>query len=158
MSQLEKQLQDKLLIEMLDLVEQSILCKMNIEQTTNAGQLMLAKSRYIQGPQTVSQTQLPTENSSDFNALKTVSRSSDNDNDTSSTMDNDTFQLNVKEIDKESGFVDTIRWFGILVPRSLHSAQERFNQAIEHVVECANIQTKLNKTIRFLLLLRNKME
>lgn len=158
MAQLEKQLQDKLLLEMLDLVEQSILCKMNIETTTNAGQLLLAKSRYIQGPQTVSQTQLPTENSSDFNALRTVSRSAvDNDGD-SIAMDSDTFQLNVQKIDKESGFIDTIRWFGVLVPRSLHSAQERFNQAIEHVVECANIQTKLNKAIRFLLLLRNKTE
>lgn len=154
MAQLEKQLQDKLLIEMLDLVEQSILCKLNIETTTNAGQLLLAKSRYIQGPQTVSQNQLPTENSNDFSALKTVSRSNDDNN----TMDSDAFQLNVQKIDKEMGFVDTIRWFGVLVPRSLHSAQERFNQAIEHVVESANIQIKLNKTIRFLLLLRNKME
>lgn len=152
MAHVEKQLQDKLFIEMLELVEQSILCKMNIETTTNAGQLLLAKSRYIQGPQTVSQTQLPTENSNDFNALKTVSRSVDDD------MDSDTFELNVQKVDKESGFIDTTRWFGILVPRSLHLAQERFNHAIEHVVECANIQTKLHKTIRFLLLLRNKSE
>lgn len=154
MAQLQKQLQDKLFLEMLDLVEQSIQCKLNIETTTNAGQLLLAKSRYIQGAQTVSQTQLPTENSGDFNALRTVTRSA---NDGIAT-DCDTFQLNVQKVDKESGFIDTIRWFGVLVPRSLQSAQERFNQAIEHVVECANIQTKLNKTIRFLLLLRNKME
>lgn len=157
MSQLEKQLQDKLLIEMLDLVEQSILCKMNIETTANAGQLLLAKSRYIHGPKTVSQSQLPTENSNDFNALKTVSRSADDDI-TTTTMDSDTFQLNVQQIDKEMGFVDTIRWFGVLVPRSLHLAQECFHQAIEHVVESANIQMKLNKTIRYLLLLRIKME
>lgn len=155
MSQLEKQLQDKLLIEMLNLVEQSILCKMNIETTTNAGQLLLAKSRYIQGPQTVSQTQLPTENSNDFSALKTVSRSATDD---TNTLDNDAFQLNVQKIDKENGFIDTIRWFGVLVPRSLHLAQERFNQAVEYAVESANIQVKLDKTIRFLLLLRNKME
>lgn len=154
MSQLEKQLQDKLLIEMLDLVEQSILCKMNIETTTNAAQLLLAKSRYIQGPQTVSQTQLPTENSSDFSALRTVSRSADD----SSCLDSDAFQLNVQKVDKEMGFIDTIRWFGILVPRSLHSAQESFNRAIELVVESANIQLRLNKTIRLLLLLRNKTE
>lgn len=155
MTQLEKQLQDKLLLEMLDLVEQSILCKMNIERTTNAGQLLLAKSRYIQGPQTVSQTQLPTENSNNFSALRTVTRSQSADG---SSMDSDALQLNVQKIDKEAGFVDTIHWFGILVPRSLHLAQDRFNQAIEHVVECANVQMKLNKTIRFLLLLKNKLE
>ncbi|XP_055312560.1 coiled-coil domain-containing protein 115-like [Sitodiplosis mosellana] len=148
MSQIEKELQDKLLIEMLDLIEQSVLCKMNIESTTNAGQLLLAKSRYIQGPQTVSVSQLPTENSNDFNALKTVTRQEDEIN--------DELQLSTHKVDKENGFIDTIRWFGVLVPRSLQLAQERFNKAIELVVECANIQTKLNNTIRYILLLRNK--
>lgn len=150
MAQLEKELQDKLLIEMLDLIEQSVLCKMNIETTTNAGTLLLAKSRYIQGPHTVSVSQLPTENSDDFNALKRVTR---ND----AEMDNE-FQLNVQNVDKENGFIDTLRWFGVLVPRSLHAAQESFNKAIELAVECANIQTKLNTTFRYLLLLRNKTE
>lgn len=148
MSQLEKELQDKLLIEMLDLIEQSVLCKMNIESTTNAGQLLLAKSRYIQGPQTVSVSQLPTENSNDFNALKTVTREEGEIG--------DELQLSTHKVDKDNGFVDTIRWFGVLVPRSLQLAQQRFNQAIELVVECANIQTKLNNTIRYILLLRNK--
>lgn len=148
MSRLEKELQDKLLIDMLDLIEQSVLCKMNIESTANAGQLLLAKSRYIQGPQTVSKSQLPTENSNDFHAIKTVTR---NEGEIC-----DELQLNVHKIDKENGFVDSIRWFGVLVPRSLHLAQERFNRAVELVVESANIQTKLNKTIRYILLLRNK--
>ncbi|XP_031636834.1 coiled-coil domain-containing protein 115 [Contarinia nasturtii] len=148
MSKLEKELQDKLLINLLDLVEQSVLCKMNIETTTNAGQLLLAKSRYIQGPQTVSKSQLPTENSNEFNALKTVTRTEDE-------IDNK-FELSVHTVDKENGFIDAIRWFGVLVPRSLQMAQEKFNQAVELVIESANIQTKLNNTIRYLLLLRNK--
>lgn len=148
MSQLEKELQDKLIIDMLDLIEQSVLCKMNIEATTNDGQLLLAKSRYIQGPQTVSKSQLPTENSNDFNALKTVIRTENEIG--------DELQLNVHKVDKENGFVNTIRWFGVLVPRSLQLAQERFNHAIELVLENANIQTKLNRTIRYILLLRNK--
>lgn len=151
MVQLEKELCDKLFIEMLDLVEQSVLCKMNIETTTNAGQLLLAKSRYNQGTQTVSKSQLPTENSNDFNALKTVAQC-DNGN------TNDALQLNVQQVDKDNGFIDTIRWFGVLVPRSLHLAQEQFNKAIELVVENANIQMKLNKTMRYLLLLRNKSD
>lgn len=148
MSQLEKELQDKLLIEMLDLIEQSVLCKMNIESTTNAGQLLLAKSRYIQGPQTVSVAQLPTENSNNFNALKRVIRQEGEIH--------DELQLSVHKVDKANGFIDALRWFGVLVPRSLQLAQERFNKAIELVVECANIQTKLNNTIRYILLLRNK--
>lgn len=150
MSQLEKELQDKLLLQMLDLVEQTVVCKMDIESTTNVGQLLLAKSRYIHGPKTVSKSQLPTENSNDFNALKTIVRSDDE------TIDE--LQLKVHNVDKENGFIDAIRWFGVLVPRSLYTAQERFNRAVELAVECANIQTKLNKTIRYLLLLRNKAE
>lgn len=146
MSQLEKGLQDKLLLQMLDLVEQSVVCKMDIESTTNSGQLLLAKSRYIQGAQTVSKSQLPTENSNDFYALKTI------------VQNNDELQLDVHKVDKENGFVDAIRWFGVLVPRSLQIAQERFNRAVELAVECANIQTKLNKTIRYLLLLRKNTE
>lgn len=148
MSEVKKELQDKLLIHLLDLIEQSVLCKMNIEATTNAGQLLLAKSRYIQGPHTVSISQLPTENTNDFNALKTVIKTEGEIHDER--------QLSVHEVDKENGYIDTIRWFGVLVPRSLHLAQERFNQAVELVVECANIQTKLDRTIRYLLLLRNK--
>lgn len=146
MSELEKGLQDKLLLQMLDLVEQSVVCKMDIESTTNSGQLLLAKSRYIQGPQTVSKSQLPTENSNDFYALKTI------------VQNNDELQLDVHKVDKENGFVDAIRWFGVLVPRSLQIAQERFNRAVELAVECANVQTKLNKTIRYLLLLRKNTE
>lgn len=148
MSVLEKGLQDKLLLEMLELIEQTVLCKMNIEATTNAGQLLLAKSRYIQGPQTVSVSQLPTENSNEFHALKTITHEKDELN--------DEMQLNAHKVDKENGYIDAIRWFGVLVPRSLQLAQQRFNQAVELAVECANIQTKLNKTIRYILLLRNK--
>lgn len=145
----EKELQDKLLLEMLDLVEQSVSCKINLESTTNDGQLLLAKSRYIQGPQTVSESQLPTENSAEFNALKTVCQKTTEDTD-------DALELVAHKIDKQNGYVDAIRWFGVLVPQSLHLAQQRFNRAVELAVECANIQIKLNKSIRFLLLLRNK--
>lgn len=148
MSELEKGLQDKLLLDLLDLIEQTVLCKINIEATTNAGQLLLAKSRYIRGPQTVSKSQLPTENSNEFHALKTVSRT---ENEFA-----DELQLSVHIVDKANGFVDSIRWFGVLVPRSLQLAQERFNRAVQLVIECANIQTKLNKTIRYILLLKNK--
>lgn len=148
MSELEKGLQDKLLLDLLDLIEQTVLCKINIEATTNAGQLLLAKSRYIRGPQTVSKSQLPTENSNEFHALKTVSRT---ENELA-----DELQLSEHKVDKTNGFVDSIRWFGVLVPRSLQLAQERFNRAVQLVIECANIQTKLNKTIRYILLLKNK--
>lgn len=143
----EKALQDKLLVDMLDLVEQSVRCKIEIETTTNAGQLLLAKSRYIDGAQSVTGSRLPTENSAQFNALKTVNQSTNSERN---------FELNVQTVDKEHGFIDPIRWFGVLVPRSLQLARDRFNRAIELTVECANMQLKLVHCIGNILLLRNK--
>lgn len=146
-STVEKELQDKLLLDMLDLVEQLVLCKIEIETTTNAGQLMLAKSRYIDGAQSVTGSRLPTENSAHFKALKTVNESENVELN---------LELNVQKADKANGFIDPIRWFGVLVPRSLQLARDRFNRAIEITVECANIQLKLVQCIRIILLLRNK--
>lgn len=154
-STVEKQLQDKLLLEMLDLIEQSVQCKINIETTTNAGQLLLAKSRYIDGAQSVSKSRLPTENSVDFNALKTVIKTDDPQN-SPIVSDSNELELSVQTVDKSNGFIDPIRWFGVLVPRSLQLAQERFNRAIEMVIESANIQLKLDRVTKYLLLLRNK--
>lgn len=141
---MEKELQDKLLLDMFDLIEQSVQNKVDIEITTNAGQLLLAKSRYIEGPQSVSMSRLPTENSAEFNALKTIEQSDDD------------LKLTVQKIDKENGFIDPIRWFGVLVPRSLQLARDRFGRAVELTVESANIHLKLNQILRNILLLKNK--
>lgn len=141
-----KELQDKLLIDMLDLIEQSVKCKLHIEHSSNDGHLLVAKTRYCQGSQTVALSKLPTENSAEFNALRTVEKSNEND---------DQLQLKSNEIDKESGFVDPLKWFGILVPRSLQTAQQSFIKSLDYVIEAANIQFKLQKTIRNILALRN---
>lgn len=142
------EIQDKLILELLSLIEQSVQCKRNIETTTNSGQLHLAKSRYIQGTQTVSVSKLPTENSNDFNALKHIETKDDNSEETN-------LELMSHTVDKENGFIDPLRWFGVLVPRSLQLAQEQFNKAIEYTVECANINSRLNYVISSILLLKN---
>lgn len=145
----EKHLQDKLILELFDLIEQSVQCKRNIETTINNGQLLLAKSRYIQGAQSAAVSKLPTENSNEFNALKRVARPED-------ALGDGHLELATYKVDKDNGFIDPLRWFGILVPRSLQTAQEQFNAALNYVVEAANINLKLNKTICSILLLRNR--
>lgn len=145
----EKQLQDKLILELFDLIEQSVQCKRKIEITTNSGQLLLAKSRYIQGAQSAAVSKLPTENSNKFNALKQITTCDDATEDL-------TLGLATHKVDKENGFIDPLRWFGVLVPRSLQTAQEHFDKALNYVVECANISLKLNRTISNILLLRNR--
>jgi len=146
MSSHHKELQDKLTIELLDLIEQSVKCKLNIEAASNGGQLHLAKARYYQGSQTVAVSKLPTENSAEFNALRTIERDSDVEHE---------FQLKSNPVDKDNGYVDPLKWFGILLPRSLQLAQQSFINSLEYVIEAANVHMKLQATISNILALRN---
>lgn len=145
MSNQHKELQDKLIIELLDLIEQSVKCKLNIENSSNGGQLHLAKARYYQGSQTVAVSKLPTENSAEFKALRTVECGNDSDYE---------LQLKSNPVDKDNGYVDPLKWFGILLPRSLQLAQQSFINSLEFVVEAANVHSKLQTTIINILALR----
>lgn len=144
------ELVDKLTIEMLDLIEQEVKCKMNMENLMAQGQIQIAKTRYTQGTQTVSTSQLPTENSHEFNALRTVDRV---------TNDVGDLQLNlhVESVNKDDGYVDPIKWFGILVPQSLQLAREAFQKSIEYSCECASIQSSLWRTMSNILLLKKQI-
>lgn len=142
-----KELVDKLTIEMLDLIEQQVKCKMNIENLIAQGQIQIAKTRYTQGTRTVSTSQLPTENSHEFKALSSVDRVYNDDGHLQ-------FNLNVQNVNKDEGYVDPIKWFGILVPQSLQLAKEAFKRSVEYSCECANIQSSLWQTMANILLIR----
>ena len=43
---------------------------------------------------------------------------------------------------------DPIKWFGVLVPNSLRQTQVAFVKALELSVECANIQSQIQSTIK----------
>jgi hypothetical protein len=145
------ELMDKLYIDLFDLIEDDIKLKVNMEQTTNAGSLMLAKARYIQGTQTVSTSQLPTEESKEFNALTTL-------NVTETDVGQQQLLLDHHLIDKEKGFTDPMNWFGILVPQSMNMAKVQFRKATEYAVECANIQISLASTYSNILSLYKMKE
>ncbi len=144
------ELVDKLTIEMLDLIEQQVKCKMNIENLIGQGQIQIAKTRYTQGTRTVSTSQLPTENSNEFKALRTIERTSNDVGDLQ-------LNLNVQNINKDDGYVDPIKWFGILVPQSLQLARDAFQKSIEYSCECANIQSSLWRTMSNILLLKKEI-
>lgn len=141
---------DKQTLDLFDLIEQQVQCKINIEKSTVDGQLMIAKSRYINGTQTVSVAQLPTKNSAEFNALTTVCV------DEQSKPNH--FTINRQSVDKDSGHVEPLKWFGILTPQSLLTAQQHFQKAIEFVGECATIQVNLLNTLSNLLQLSELKE
>jgi hypothetical protein len=135
------ELLDKLLIQTLELIEQDVAIKVNIEKLTNEGYLLLAKTRYIQGQNTVSLANLPSEDGDEFAALKTVTRSSDEIN----TVQ---FELQQHEVSSETSHVDPLKWFGIIVPQSLKTAKDHFQKATELVIESANIEMKLKQNYR----------
>lgn len=141
------ELLDKLTIEVFSLIEQKVMSKLNIENSSVEGQLLMAKSRYIQGTNSVSIAQLPTENTQEFNALaKTALGKTD--------ILADILDITYHKVDKEAGYPDPLQWFGILVPQSLIAAKNKFKSSIEHAVECANIQINLFNTISNIIKLR----
>lgn len=128
-------LMDKLSLRMLELMEEEVRRKLAVERAMKNGEILLAKTRFQTGSQSVSQLQLPTEDSKEFCALTTVAKESD--------------QLSLEEhtVDKESGRIDPLKWFGILTPRSLAFAARNFRKATLASVDCANTHIELNQTI-----------
>lgn len=58
-------------------------------------------------------------------------------------------------VDKEKGFIDPLRWFGVLVPQSLQLARDKFRNCLFLIVEGANIQSNIQQTMRQILQLKN---
>jgi hypothetical protein len=140
MSDLDKicTLLDKLTLDALTLIEEEIQTKLNIENAMCGGETHLAKSRYILGQSSVSSLQLPTENSPDFEATTTVH----------SEEDEELFGAKLRhlEAEKKEEQTDPVRWFGYLVPQDLYHAQTMFRQALQWIIKCVNVQTRLVET------------
>lgn len=134
---------DKLVLKQLHLMEEKMQCELNIQSSINNGSIHLAKSRYIMGQSSVSITRLPTESSPDF-AASTLCETIKEDN---------VKQLKVVENTAENT-VNPLRWFGVLVPQNLHKAQSIFQNTINFVVECANVQMQIQNNLNIIVLLK----
>ena len=136
---------DKQYISLLENIEKDVANKVYLEKQMNSGGLLIAKTRYLKGHQTVSASQLPGEDSAEFKALSTVERE-----------ENSHWSLEKKHpVDKEKGYIDPTRWFGVLVPQSLQLAKDKFRNCLFLVVEGANIRAEIQQTIRQILQLKN---
>ncbi|XP_059051636.1 coiled-coil domain-containing protein 115 [Achroia grisella] len=128
---------DKLVLKQLHLMEEKMVYELKIESSINNGSINLAKSRYIMGQSSVSTARLPVENSPEFSALTSCE----------TTIEDGVQQLKVVE-NTDKSKVNPIRWFGVLVPQNLHKAQSIFQNAINFVVECVNVQLQLHENIK----------
>ncbi|XP_075984536.1 vacuolar ATPase assembly protein VMA22-like [Anticarsia gemmatalis] len=138
------ELLDKIILKQLHLMEEKMRCELNIESSIKNGSIHLAKSRYIMGQSSVSTARLPTESSSDFSA-STVCETTEEDG---------IKQLKVIENEAENT-VNPIRWFGVLVPQNMHKAQSIFQNAINFVVECVNVQLQIHTNLKNIAMLKN---
>lgn len=135
------ELLDKLTLEMLHLLEEEVQCKINIEKITKEANVELARARYVKGQQTVSVLQLPTEKSTEFEALTKVVPQDSLD------VLSSKYDLDIRQADKDKGEVDPLKWFGVLVPQSLQKAQKLFKKSLEYVIECRNVHGQLQSAL-----------
>lgn len=137
------ELLDKIIVKQLHLMEEKMRCELNIESSIKNGSFNLAKSRYIMGQSSVSTSRLPTESSADFSA-STVCETIEEDG---------VKQLKVIENDADNT-VNPLHWFGVLVPQNLHKAKSIFQNAINFVVECVNVQLQLHSNMKLIAMLK----
>lgn len=142
---------DTLTIELLDLIEQQVRCQLDIEDAVVSGQLLVAKTRFTLGKNAVTNAQLPTEHSPEFEALSSVTRNAADGDGTADT----TFALQRQKADREAGRPEPLNWFGILLPQSMHAAQRMFVRAVEGTVQLANVQASLRSVMQSILNVRH---
>ncbi|KAL7636299.1 UNVERIFIED_CONTAM: hypothetical protein RMT77_013058 [Armadillidium vulgare] len=163
---------DNLAVLRLELMDELIAGKKDLENFLRDGYFLLGKSRYIMGVNAVSMLQVPIEDdniSSGF--YTTVSKEPLSE---MPSLTNYLFNIHIRESkdkvgdekevllrkrkaesklsDSEKEEVEEVvrkennplNWFNALPPQSLRKAQEYFKKAIIKSVECATIQSKLN--------------
>ncbi|XP_034113569.1 uncharacterized protein LOC132784799 [Drosophila nasuta] len=144
------QLLDSLYLDMFHLIEEHTQCRLDIERTNASGAILLARTKFQQGGQSLSSAQIPTENSAEFNALCRVVDKTDDDK-------TDKVSIERHSVDKENGYVEPLHWFSVLPPMSLRTAVERFKKSIELVAESTNLQRELAKVLNGIDRLRRSL-
>uniref|UniRef100_A0A8D8U0X9 Vacuolar ATPase assembly protein VMA22 n=1 Tax=Cacopsylla melanoneura TaxID=428564 RepID=A0A8D8U0X9_9HEMI len=169
--ELSKSEKDKLFIERLELMNEYIVHKYQMETLVKSGCLHLAKARYIaRRPNYISTLQLPTSDTTkDIKALYHVTSIQEEDcpnEEDEIDKENDTNKENLppskgksdkeEPISKTSSFElikhekelkenNPLKWFGVLVSQSLKSGQTDFQKCIELSIHIANLQLKLQR-------------
>lgn len=154
---------DELIVRILELMNQYIQCKINIENYIRSGCIDLAKARYINGNRRISALQLPTEDSAGvkakFKVLPTQNEGKTNfqkyeSMDSLINFDDDDISSSIKNMDLNSSddktrrfSNDPLKWFGVLVPQSLRQSKTTFEKCLDIVVESVNVQLELGQSV-----------
>ncbi|XP_044006305.1 coiled-coil domain-containing protein 115-like [Aphidius gifuensis] len=144
---------DKLLLRCLQLTEEKIVYTVQLENFMKDGLIEIAKSRYIQGRETVGISNVPNDKSSD--SLFQLETSYDKKEPGSNPLPKFDIHLKNKE-DIET--CNPIKWFGVLVPQSLKTAQHKFQESIYLSVKIANITAELENNLHDFNITKEKIK
>lgn len=128
---------DNLILRSLDLTEEKIVNTIQLENLVKDGHIEVAKSKYIQGRETIGMIRVPQDKT--INTLFELE----------TTMTEEQvpkFDIHMKkQEDIES--CNPLKWFGVLVPQSLKTAQRKFQESIYLAAKIANITSELDNII-----------
>ncbi|XP_063977851.1 coiled-coil domain-containing protein 115-like [Diachasmimorpha longicaudata] len=136
---------DNLLLHTLDLMEEKVVTTIQLENHLRDGHLELAKARYIQGKETVGMLRVPQDTpiTSLFD-LETSYPEHNEDETELNTSSLPRFSINLKDKEEINKIQDPLKWFGVLVPQSLKTAQKRFQESLYLSARISDIGAELN--------------
>ena len=130
---------DNLTLRSLQLMDEKIAVNIEMEKIIREGYIELAKARYIRGKESIGPLQIPKDGQ--MNSLFELETSSIDKN----GNDLPSFDISLKiEKDNSEKLQDPIKWFGVLVPQNLRTAQKRFQESLYLIVRAANISSELD--------------
>lgn len=145
---------DKLVLRNLELMEEKVSTNIQMELLLRSGHIELAKARYICGKENISILQIPVHTENIKSLFELESKFKEESEDTVPFFD--------ISLRNESEFGEDIKnpvkWFGVLVPQNLRTAQKRFQESVYLSTKIANIQCELDSIsnkLKALYLLKN---
>ncbi|XP_011310083.1 coiled-coil domain-containing protein 115 [Fopius arisanus] len=145
---------DNLLLQSLELMEEKVVTTIHLENHLRDGHLEMAKARYIQGKESVGMLQVPQDTT--ITSLFNLETSYLEENDEATPR----FSINLKDKEAMREIQDPLKWFGVLVPQSLKTAQKRFQESVYLSAKISDIGSDLNviaKNVETLKEVKNKL-
>lgn len=128
---------DELVIRNFELMEEQMVANLQLEQSLRNGKLELAKTRMLRGKENIGMIQVPIYKD-DISPLFNLETSPPEENSSAFPQ----FSISLKSQSSDENNSDPLKWFGILVPQSLKSAQKYFQDATYNAVKIANLKAE----------------
>ncbi|XP_017881702.1 coiled-coil domain-containing protein 115-like [Ceratina calcarata] len=134
---------DENLLRNLELLEEKIIVNVQMEKILRDGYIELAKAKYIRGKENISVLQIPADDEKVVTLFELETKLTE---ETGKIVPN--FDISLKNMEESGNEIqDPIKWFGVLVPQSLRTAQKRFQESLYVAVRAANIQAEITSVV-----------